>query len=89
MHSMQRPPFPRINRNHSLANGLVFAGLGGGASTNLYADASEYHNDGVLRNMTAATDWVWSNELQRWCLDFDGSNDYVTTAAVTPDVGFL
>lgn len=81
MHSMQRPPMPRIDRRHPLANGLVFAGLGGGASTNMYADASGYNNFGTLTGMDPATDWVWSDYLQRWVLDFDGSDDAVIKAA--------
>lgn len=74
-----RPPFPRINRNAPLAKGLVFAALGGGASTLMMADASGYGNHGVLTSMDPTTDWVWDSTLNRWVLDFDGSNDYVTT----------
>ena len=72
----QRPTFPRIDRSHYLANGLVFAGLGGGASTLLYADASGRGNGGALTNMDN-TDWVWAPELGRWALDFDGVNDCI------------
>jgi len=85
----QRPQFPRIYRPHPLANGLVFAALGGGATTLLCADASGYGNHGTLTNMEPATDWVWVPELGRWALDFDGSNDYaaLATAAVNSIIG--
>jgi len=41
---IQRTWWPRLNPNAQLAKGLVFAGLGGGASTLQYADASSYGN---------------------------------------------
>ena len=55
----QRPPTFRINRRAPLANGLVFAGLGGGASTLLYADASGYCSLCV----------PWWSALAQWCAD--------------------
>lgn len=73
----ERPRFPRINRRHHLASGLVFAGLGGGASTLKYVDSSLWGTHGTLTNMTPATDWVWDGTLNRFALDFDGSNDSV------------
>ena len=72
-----RPAFPRIDRQAPLAKGLVFAGLGGGASTLHYSDASGYGNHGVLTNMDPPTDWVWVQELGRWGVDGDGSNDLI------------
>lgn len=72
----ERPPTFRINRNAALAKGLVFAGLGGGASTLMLADASGYGNHGTLTNMDPPTDWVWVSELGRWCITCDGSDDY-------------
>ena len=83
----ERPPTFRINRNSTLAKGLVFAGLGGGAGTLMYADASGYGNHGTLTNMDPPTDWVWVPELGRWALDFDGTDDYVALAQKTPIVG--
>jgi hypothetical protein len=71
--SRQRPPFPRINRSHPLANGLVFAGLGGGASTLQYADASALGNHGTLTSMDPPTDWVWDTTLNRWVVWFNGT----------------
>ena len=65
----ERPPTFRINRNATLAKGLVFAGLGGGASTLMLADASGYGNHGTLTNMDPPTDWVWVPELNRWGVD--------------------
>jgi hypothetical protein len=58
---------------------LVFAGLGGGASTLHYNDASHYANHGTLTAMDPPTDWVWVPELGRWALDVDGTNDYAVT----------
>lgn len=63
----QRPSYPRIDFTHPLASGLVFAGLGGGASTLQYTDSSPYGNHGVLTNMEPATDWVFDQTLGRWC----------------------
>jgi len=75
----ERPEEFRINYEAPLAEGLVFAGLGGHGCVGsmVYPDSSLYANHGTLTNMDAATDWVWSPELGRWVLDFDGSNDYV------------
>jgi len=77
----QRPPFPRINRLAPLAKGLVFAGLGGGASTLMFADGSGYGNHGTLTGMDPATDWVWAEELGRRALDYDGNDDVVDVPA--------
>lgn len=38
-------------------------------------DVSGHGNNGTLTNMDAATDWQASGG--GWCLDFDGSNDFV------------
>ncbi len=62
----RRPDFIQIDPTHSLANGLVFAGLGGFAGSAVLNDKSLHGNDGVLTNMDPATDWVWSDELGRW-----------------------
>lgn len=72
-----RPAFPRINSSSPLAKGLVFAGLGGGAGTSTMYDASWYGNHGTLTNMDATTDWVWDTTLNRFVLDFDGSDDAI------------
>ena len=73
----QRPEHFSLNPYSSLNEGLMFAGLGGGATTNLYADSSGHGFDGSLTNMNAPTDWVWEPELNRFALDFDGTNDYI------------
>ena len=73
----QRPQNFRINRNAKLAKGLVFAMLGGGASTLAALDSSGYGNNGTLTSMDPPTDWLWDTTLNRWVLDFDGSDDYV------------
>jgi len=82
---MDRPRQFRLNYGHPLAQGLVFAGLGGpaGVASTLYRDSSLYCNHGTLTNMDPATDWVWDQFLGRWVLDFDGSNDGVDCGAAT------
>lgn len=75
----ERPLEFRINYEAPLADGLVFAGLGGHGCVGsmVYPDSSLYGNHGRLTNMDAATDWVWVPELSRFAVDFDGSNDYI------------
>ena len=76
--------WPRVWNPHmpgSLRSGLVFAGLGEHPGTTWYEEMSGLGNHGALTNMDPATDWVWSPELGRWALDFDGSNDYVSGPA--------
>lgn len=82
----RRPNQFTLNTGHPLANGLVFAGLGGpsGVGSSTFYDLSTQRNHGTLTNMDSATDWVWVKQLGRWALDFDGSNDEVTRAAVIP-----
>jgi hypothetical protein len=73
----QRPEWFELDRQHPLHKGLVFAGLGGGRGSLRYLDASGYGNHGTLTNMDPASDWVWVSQLNRFALDFDGSNDIV------------
>lgn len=73
----QRPDLFQLDRNHPLAKGLVFAGLGFGPGSGAMFDASLYKNHGTLYNMTPATDWVFVPELGRWGLDFGGTTSYV------------
>lgn len=76
----ERPAEFRINYDAPLAEGLVFAGLGGHGciGSMVYPDSSLYGNHGKLTNMDAATDWVWVPELGRWGNDFDGANDRIS-----------
>ncbi len=48
-------------------------------------DLSGYGRNGTLTNMDAPTDWVYSGG--RRCLDFDGTNDRVTTGFDVPVTG--
>lgn len=75
----ERPMEFRINYDAPLAEGLVFAGLGGHGCVGsmVYPDSSLYANHGTLTNMDAATDWVWDEELGRWVLDFQAGAEYV------------
>ena len=75
----ERPRSFSINRGHTLARDLVFAGLGnpGGVISTHYQDSSFYRKHGTLTNMDPSTDWVWVPQLGRWALDFDGNDDRV------------
>jgi len=75
----ERPMEFRINYDAPLAEGLVFAGLGGHGCVGsmVYPDSSLYGNHGTLTNMDAATSWIWIHKLKRWGLTFDGVDDYV------------
>lgn len=76
----QRPETFDIDRDHSLAKGLVFAGLGQLPGSTRYHDSSVFGNTGTLTGMDPATDWVWSSTLNRMACNFDGSNDEITSA---------
>jgi hypothetical protein len=77
-HITQRPEYFRLNPDSDLADGLVFAGLGRFPGSTDYDDATESlfggGNRGTLTSMDPATDWVFDDELGRWCLYFGGSN---------------
>lgn len=76
-----RSQIPRIDPQHWYAQGLVYALLGGGSPTLLCRDAGPFGLLGTLTNMDPATDWVFNGELNRWCLEFDGTDDYVSIPA--------
>ena len=60
----------------SLTDGLVGAWVPSlGPTAGILLDRSAYSNHGTLTNMDPATDWQASGG---WCLDFDGSNDFVS-----------
>lgn len=82
----QRPDIFTLNASHTLANGLVFAGLGAHAGSTRYHDSSAYGNTGTLTNMEPATDWVWDRTLNRMVIDCDGTNDYVETSHIAGTV---
>jgi hypothetical protein len=69
-----RPAYPRLNMQHPLANGLVFAGLGGGASTNTYLDSSPYGRHGTLTN---GPTWVFDSVINRWTVNCAGDDDWI------------
>ena len=81
----QRPEYFRLDATHPLARDLVFAGLGfmGSNKPTIYHDSvSELRaiiaaNHGTQTNMDPGTDWVWVQELGRWGLDIDATNDKV------------
>jgi hypothetical protein len=74
---IQRTWSPQINIHAPLASGLVFAGLGGGASTLLYQDASGRGNSGTLTAMDPPSDWVFVSELGRRAINLNGVDQYV------------
>lgn len=79
--TLAKPPFPRLNHAHPLAQGLVGSWLfyeGGGGTV---YDLSGGGNNGALTNMDPGTDWVGGSE--GWALDFDGSDDHVLIANST------
>lgn len=82
----QRPEWFTLDPLAPMARGLVFAGLGGLHGGVTYPDHSLHRNHGTLTNMDPATDWVWSQKLGRWGLDFDGDDDFVTTNQLTWDL---
>jgi hypothetical protein len=67
----ERPEHFRINPYCDTADGLVFAGLGGGGcvGSTHYHDSSRYGNHGTLTNMEPAADWVFDPTLGRFGLD--------------------
>lgn len=75
----ERPPDFEIDYDHFLARGAVLLDLGQHPKTNRYTDSSHFQNTGALTGMSPVDDWIWSSELGRWVLDFDGT-DYVTGA---------
>ena len=68
--------------DHPLTKGLVgcWIALPQLAKGSIWYDLSGYNNHGTLTNMDPSTDWVYDGE--RWGLDFDGIDDYVTAAAL-------
>lgn len=72
----ERPLEFRINYGAPLAEGLVFAGLGGHGCVGsmVYPDAVVHHNHGYLVDANAADDWVWIPELKKFALRFYEQN---------------
>lgn len=80
----QRPPHFRLNMQHPLANGLVFAGLGAHAGSTRYHDSSVYGNTGTLTNMGPSSDWVFISELGRFGFTPKDNTEYVSLGRPTP-----
>lgn len=79
----RRPDEFRLDPNHLLAEGLVFAGLpnAGHVGSMILPDARRWlnrePNDGTLSGADPGTFWGWSPELGCPQMKFDGSDDYV------------
>ena len=78
----QRPKNFRINPNHQLAKGLVFAGLGLNPGTPRYYDSSvgQKANHGTSAQADQATKWSMRNGRQ--ALYFDGTDDLLNLSRV-------
>lgn len=77
----ERPHDFRLNYGHQLAHMMVLAGFGRHENSAHFWDSSLYNSHGTLTNMdipaTATSGWVWSNELGRWGVVTDGSDDTI------------
>jgi hypothetical protein len=74
----QRPDNFRLDYRHTLAQGLVFAGLGAHAGSARYHDSSAFGNAGTLTNMNPATDWV--NGLFSKAVTYNSGTEHVNLA---------
>jgi len=77
--SRERPSHFKLNFAHSLAKGLVFAGMCNSPGSIRYTDSGPYRFNSTLTTMAPPSDWVWIPYLKRFALDFDGVSDYVAT----------
>jgi hypothetical protein len=75
---IQRPSNFTLNSKSPLNKGLVFAALGMGRGSLTMRDSSKNRRHGTLMLMDPTTDWVWNKKLNRFVLDFDGLDDYVS-----------
>jgi hypothetical protein len=77
----KRPDSFELRKDHPLARGLVFAGLGRTSRSLTYRDSSGRGNHGLLTNMdvpaTATSGWAWDNFLGRWVTNHI-TDDYIT-----------
>jgi hypothetical protein len=82
---VRRPDQFTLDREHPLARGLVFAGLGGlSQGTSKFTDSSPYGNHGTLTGFdyTATSGWKYVPELGRMGLVLDGNDDLVSGTGV-------
>jgi len=80
--SQQRPKVFTINPLHSLARGLVFAGLGGESGTYRLKDSTResQNNNGILTGYSGVGNLPkdrWSKAIGRQTLSFNGSTNFV------------
>lgn len=84
----ERPDQFRLDINHTLANGLAFAGLGAMAGSTLYADSSVYGRHGTI----VGAQHLYMSGVQRNALYFSANPNYVSlsnTADVLDGVSTL
>lgn len=82
----ERPAEFVINHDAPLAEGLRWAGLGGGRclGSMVFYDSSPAKLHGTLVNMSAQADWLWDTAIGRWATRFDAaSRKYITAATVS------
>jgi hypothetical protein len=82
-----RPARFRLNTSHSLAQGLVFAGLGQHPGGGALYDSSRYRHDGTFNGGLNASSWVIEPELSRRSLEFNSVDGYVTTSVDSTAIG--
>jgi hypothetical protein len=80
---LSRPYSFRLNKNHFLYKDILFAGLGNYPVSDIYNDSSIFCQNGNLFGFTTANDtpidkWSFNPEINRWILNFDGANDYIS-----------
>jgi hypothetical protein len=80
-----RPKTFEINKDHHLARGLVFAGLGNHGGGSQYYDSSVYGNHGTLTNINPATGWGVGRGLRYTILD-KNNNDYIDIPNKIPNL---
>ena len=76
-----RPTKFTLKTSNTLYSGLIFAGLGYSPGTSTYTDSTGNAN-GTLKGFTGtgnlpANQWSLDSTLGRYCLNFNGSTDYV------------
>lgn len=84
----ERPVEFELNHSAPLAQGLLWAGLGGGGcvGTMRFYDSSPARKHGTLVNMNAQTDWLWDSTLRRWVNRFNAASQKYITAATASTV---
>lgn len=73
----ERPNIFSLNRNHPLAQGLMFAGLQQYSGSEQYIESSAYNISSKLTNCDVVSNWIYDSILHRMVLKLDGINDFI------------